>query len=62
MELAEEKILLFEALKASRALQVYDSRDKNWIRAFDLYARHRGERLDLGCGKCYSKVAEWLQH
>ncbi len=61
MELAEEKIMLYEALKASRALQVYDSRDKNWQRSFKLHGKDTGQELDMGCPKCYGVVAQWLQ-
>jgi hypothetical protein len=32
-----------------------------WKRAFELYTENTGEKVDLGCSRCYTKVKEWLQ-
>jgi hypothetical protein len=32
-----------------------------WKHAFKLYIQSTGDKVDLGCSRCYTKVKEWLQ-
>lgn len=35
--------------------------DQLWKRAFNLYMQATADKVDIGCGRCYTKVKEWLQ-
>lgn len=59
MEVTKQELL--EALRANRSLQVFDSTNKLWEKAFKMYHQATGQNLDLGCGKCYERVKTWLE-
>lgn len=56
-----DKIEILNRLKASREIHTMDRSSKNWKDAFAAYKIARGEKLDMGCNKCYQKVLDWLQ-
>ncbi len=48
-------------LNTSGQMHRLDPSSRLWQRARDLYMHERGEELDLGCGKCFNKLAEWVK-
>lgn len=52
---------IYNQLKASRELHTANPGSKLWKEAFKLYQQERGEKLDMGCNKCFQKVLDWIQ-
>jgi hypothetical protein len=49
-----------EKLYETGLIHRYNS-DQIWKRAFKIYMEATGDRVDIGCGRCYTKVKEWLE-
>lgn len=47
-------------LLAARELNTMNAGSRNWKDAFKAYAQARGEKLDMGCQKCFQMVLDWL--
>lgn len=56
----EKKKEVLGKLKSTGAIHRYDRHEEIWKEAFELYRVETGEHLSLKCGKCFSKVKEWL--
>jgi len=50
---------LLNHMKASREFNTY-GRTPGWKLAFQMYCEATGQKLDLGCGKCFETVKTWL--
>lgn len=52
---------LITRLKAEGVWTTADRSSKAWKDAFAKYNSEVGDRLDMGCNKCFAKVKEWLE-
>lgn len=55
------KAELVDYMKASREILTYSESSKAWKRAFELARKSGLENLTPECGKCKTKVVEWLK-
>jgi len=46
-------------LELSGLIHRYKS-EKLWVLAFEAYNKETGNKLKPNCGKCFTKVKEWL--
>lgn len=52
---------LKDYMNALGAFHRPDKHQREWDRAFELYEKSTGARVDKGCGSCFSKVSEWMR-
>lgn len=62
MKISEmDRPTLLNELKVTREIHYFNSESRLWKRAFELYKEARGEKLDMGCGKCFDKVKKFIE-